>query len=73
MTSSPLERAQRIADFRLRAAAGTLTEDDMRQIVIDLREDRRASASAPSATKRKEAKAAIPSAAELTEGLFDGL
>lgn len=73
VNSSALERAQRISTYRAKAAAGTLSEEDMRQIILDLREDRRASAVSPAHSKRAAAKAAIPSAEELTRGLLDGL
>lgn len=63
----PLELQAKIADWRLRAAEGTLTLEEMKEAVKYLRAGRfaAAQASATSATKRKKAITEVPSADDL--------
>ena len=52
----PLELQAKIASWRLRAAEGTLTLDEMKEAIIFLRAGRTAASVAAQATKRTAAK-----------------
>ena len=65
----PLELQAKIASWRLRAAEGTLTLDEMREAVRYLRAGRVAAANASAVSKRKTAIAVIPSAADMLADL----
>ncbi len=71
--SSPVsyELQSKIAGWRLRAARGELTLEEMKEAVIFLRSDRMAAAKASTATaaKRKKAFAEIPSQADMLDEL----
>lgn len=64
-----LETAARIAQLRVKAADGTLTQEDMREAVLLLRGDRRSAAAASDTARRAKAKAAIPDADDLLNEL----
>lgn len=70
----PYELQAKIASWRLRAAEGTLTLDEMKEAVKHLRAGRLSAAQAAgaSASKRKRAIAEIPSAEDMLADL-DGL
>lgn len=58
----------RIEHWRRKAVDGTLTTDEMKQAVLDMREDRkRAGPSTGEASRRKKAKAEIPSADDMLD------
>ena len=67
----PLELQSKIADWRLRAAEGSLSLDEMKEAVKYLRAGRFAAsqASAASSSKRKKAIAEIPSAGDMLDEL----
>ena len=67
----PLELQAKISSWRLRAAEGTLTLDEMKEAIKYLRAGRlnAAVAASASATKRKAAIAAIPTADEMLNDL----
>lgn len=67
----PLELQSKIADWRLRAAEGKLTLDEMKEAIKYLRAGRfaAAQAAANSSTKRKKAAAEIPSAEDMLADL----
>ena len=67
-----VELQSKLASWRLRAADGTLTLDEMKEAIRHLRADRHAAAAASSASKRKAAIAVIPSADDMLADL-DGL
>ena len=61
--------AQEINDYRQRAAAGELSLDAMKRIIIHLRAGRVNAAAASATTKRKAAAKAVPAAADLLSEL----
>lgn len=65
--STSLEYQSKIAAWRIKAAEGTLTLEEMRESIILLRADRQAAgqASRTAAAKRKKAFATIPTAEDL--------
>ena len=69
--SSPIspELQSKIAAWRHRSAEGTLTLEEMKEIVILLRAGRVTSAQSPTTTKRKKAIAAIPKAEDMLADL----
>jgi len=72
----PLELQSKIASWRLRAAAGELTIEEMREAVIYLRQGRLSAANAAAANKRAAAAGAKKSAAPAQEDMLaelDGL
>jgi hypothetical protein len=60
----PLELQSKIASWRLRAADGTLTLDEMREAVTFLRAGRVSAATAAQAAKRTAAKRSTPPPAD---------
>ena len=64
------ELASQIALWRARAAANTLTPEEMRQIVIQLREGRVAAAATSATAKKAKAKAEIPNGDDLFKELM---
>ena len=58
-----LELSQKIALWRMKAAEGTLTLDEMKEAVLHLRAGRVNAANASASAKRKKAITEIPSAA----------
>ena len=70
----PLELQTKIAAWRLRAADGTLTIEEMKEAIVFLRAGRLGAAQAAqkTAATRKKAIAAIPSADDMLADL-DGL
>ncbi len=66
------ELVSKIAIWRQHAAAGTLTQDQMKEAIMALRADRVGASIASAASQRKKAKAEIPSADDLLDEL-DGL
>lgn len=60
-----LELQQKIAVWRERAVAGTLTEPEMKEAILALREDRLRASQASDASRRKKAIVAIPAAEDL--------
>ncbi len=68
MAQSP-ELLARIAIWRQKALDNTLSLDEMREAITALRGDRLSAAHASEASKRKSAKAAIPSAQDLLSEL----
>lgn len=69
--SSPVspELSSKIASWRMRAAEGTLTLEEMKEAVRALRAGRVNSAAASAATKRKKAIAEIPHASDMLDEL----
>jgi len=67
-----LELQQKISMWRLRAAEGTLTQDEMKEIILHLRSGRVNAANASAASKRKRAIAEIPRAEDML-GELEGL
>lgn len=65
----PIELQQKIANWRRKAAEGTLTLDDMKEAILHLRQGRVAAANASAASKRKKAIAEIPAAADMLSEL----
>jgi hypothetical protein len=66
------ELIAKIAQWRAKAAEGTLTREEMAQAIVLLREDRTSSISASSsAASRKKAIAVMPSADDLLAQLGD--
>jgi hypothetical protein len=65
----PLELQQKISSWRLRAAEGTLTLDEMREAILHLRAGRVNAQNASAASKRKKAIAEIPAAADMLSEL----
>lgn len=59
------ELNQRIAVWRSKAAAGTLTKDEMREAIKVLRQDRIAAAANSDRARTSRAKAEIPDADDL--------
>lgn len=73
MTQSPHLQAQ-IAVWRQRALEGTLSQDEMKEVIKALRGDRMAAQTASENSRRKIARAVVPNADELLGelGLDDG-
>jgi hypothetical protein len=69
-TMSP-EMQSKIALWRAKGVAGTLTEEEMIEGIKLLRQDRFGAATASDAAKRKTAKAVIPDADDLLKELGD--
>ena len=67
----PLELQAKITSWRLRAAEGSLTIEEMREAIKYLRAGRVAAANASAASKRKTAIAVIPSADDMLADLAD--
>ena len=66
----PLELQTKIASWRLRAAEGTLTLDEMKEAILHLRAGRVSASVAASATKRTAAKKAkAPEQADMLDEL----
>lgn len=66
----PLDLQAKIADWRLRAAAGTLTLPEMKEAITHLRAGRISAYSTGVAAKKKAA-VAIPAAADMLNELDD--
>jgi hypothetical protein len=64
----PLDLQAKIADWRLRAAAGTLTLPEMKEAIVHLRAGRISAYSTGVAAKKK-AVAAVPAAADMLADL----
>lgn len=63
------EVSSRIAAIRQRAVEGTATDEECREAIRLMREDRRAAYKTSDTSRRKAAKAAIPDADALTDEL----
>jgi len=74
MTTGPvsIELQTKFAEWRRRAAEGTLSIDEMKEAIALVRQGRMAASAAAASTKRTAAKKVIPNAAELLDEL-DGL
>lgn len=59
------ELQSKIALWRQKAVAGTLSPDEMKEAILALRQDRVGAAVASAASKRTKAKAEIPDADDL--------
>lgn len=59
----------KIASWRLKAADGTLTEEEMKEAIVILREGRTTALVASATAKRAKASAAIPNATDLLNEL----
>ena len=59
------ELQSKIALWRSKAVAGTLTPDEMKEAILALRQDRIGASIASAASKRTKAKAEIPDADDL--------
>jgi len=59
------ELQSKISIWRQRAINGTLTQDEMKEAILALRQDRIGAAVASAASKRTKAKAEIPDADDL--------
>jgi len=59
------ELQSKIGVWRAKAAAGTLTQEEMREAIVALRADRVGAAIASDRSKRAKAKAEIPDAGDL--------
>jgi len=67
----PLELQSKIASWRLRAAEGTLTLDEMKEAIVHLRAGRLSAAVAASAAKRTAPRVAAPSQEDMLDELAD--
>jgi hypothetical protein len=67
----PLELQAKISSWRLRAAEGTLTIEEMKEAILHLRSGRVSAQAASGAAKRKKAIAEIPAAADMLDELND--
>jgi len=65
----PLELQAKIASWRLRAAEGTLTREEMKEAIIHLRAGRVAAAAVSAPAKRAKAIREIPKAGDLLDEL----
>lgn len=65
MTAMSLEMQSKVATWRAKAVAGTLTEEEMIEGIKALRADRFGAATASDSAKRSKAKAVIPDADDL--------
>lgn len=67
------EMQSKIAAWRLRAAEGTLTQEEMKEVIITLRQGRLAAGQAAKTTaaKRKKAFAEIPVAGDMLSEIED--
>lgn len=65
----PLELQAKISSWRMRAAEGTLSLEDMKEAIVYLRAGRVAAANASAASKRKKAIVAIPHANDMLSEL----
>lgn len=63
------ELAAKFPLWRAKEQAGQLTDEDMVEIVKAIRQDRIGAAAASEGARRKVAKAAIPNADDLLDGL----
>lgn len=63
-TISP-ELQQKIASWRLKCADNTITQEELREAIIHLRQDRVAASQASTASRAKKAAAVIPHADDL--------
>ncbi len=59
------ETQARFASWRMKAAAGELSQDDMKEIILALRAGRNASAASASTSRKKAAMREIPRAEDL--------
>lgn len=66
----PLELQAKITSWRLRAAEGTLTLDEMKEAIRHLRAGRVSAVAASAAAKRHKAVVAIPSADDMLSDLM---
>jgi hypothetical protein len=69
----PLELQAKIASWRLRAAEGTLTLDEMREAIVHLRAGRLSAAVAVNAARKSSAKRSAPPPADDMLGELGGL
>jgi hypothetical protein len=69
----PLELQSKIASWRLRAAEGTLTLDEMREAILHLRQGRVTAAAAAATTKRSAAKRSTAPSQDDMLGELEGL
>lgn len=69
--SSPVspELSAKIAGWRLRVAEGTITQEELKEAIIHLRQNRLTAASAAAPSKRGAAKVAAPAASDLLDEL----
>jgi len=69
MTTSPvtLEMQAKLAEWRKKSAEGTLTLEEMKQAIVELRAGRQAAGAAASVAKRKAAAKVIPNADDLLD------
>ena len=68
MLISP-ELQSKIAIWRMKAAEGTLTQDEMKEAILHLRAGRVNAATSSAAAKRKKAIAAIPAAEDVLSAI----
>ena len=71
--ASPIsgELQSKIALWRMKIAEGTITQDEMKEVVRHLRAGRLAAAQASTAAKRKRAIAEIPAAEDFLKEMDD--
>lgn len=69
----PLELQAKISSWRLKAAEGTLSLEEMKEAIIHLRAGRTAASVAAQATKRTAAKRAVAPPAEDLLGELDSM
>lgn len=65
----PLELQAKIAEWRRRAAEGTLTQEEMREAIVHLRAGRIASATAAATSRKKSTASPPPDAGDLLNEL----
>lgn len=73
MSIIPLELQSKIASWRLRAAEGTLTLDEMREGIVFLRAGRFAAATSAAAERKSSAAGAKRSVAPSQDSMLDEL
>lgn len=72
-TPVPLELQSKIAGWRLRAAEGTLTLEEMKEAIIHLRAGRMSAAASANATKRASAAGAKKTVIKNSDDLLSEL
>ena len=67
------EMQAKIAVWRQKSESGTMTTEDYKQMIADLRGERKNAANASEQSKRTKAKAAVPDSKALLADLMGGI